>query len=145
MTLQTSPPEPRWQVSPEPHRIIVADDDDDMRRMLANVLRSDGYFVLEAKDGERLKTLIGAVTRADGAAPLALVITDHRMPGMSGLQVLEWLRELDWLTPVILLTGFGDRKLHKEAQELGAASVFDKPFDLAALRERVRELVNVVA
>jgi DNA-binding response OmpR family regulator len=143
MPLSTNTLDSSWQVAPEPHRVILADDDEDMRRMLADVLRSDGYFVLEAKNGERLKALIGAMTRSGGVDPVALVISDQRMPGMSGIEVLEWLREHDWMTPVILLTGFGDRKLHKQAHDLGVASVFDKPFDLGALRARVRELVKV--
>jgi len=129
-------------LDPEPPRIILADDDDDMRQLVASVLRADGYFVLEARDGAKLQKLAHTLLYSGLADPRPeLVISDIRMPGLSGLDVVSWLRELDWMTPVILLTGFGDAETHRKARELGVAAVFDKPFDLSVLRRRVRDIV----
>jgi DNA-binding NtrC family response regulator len=70
--------------------------------------------------------------------PLDLIITDVRMHGVTGLEILAGLRENDWSTPVILMTAFGDAELHAEAMRLGALAVLDKPFELDALRTLVR-------
>ena len=56
------------------------------------------------------------------------------MPGHSGLEMLAALRREGWTTPVVLITAFGDRWVHDQARQLGAAAVLDKPFDIDALR-----------
>lgn len=120
-------------------RIVLAEDDDDMRSILSSALRRDGYEVIEAADGRELLSRLqddeAATTRPN------LVISDVRMPGLSGMQVLATLRASDFATPVILITGFGDEELHSEAAEHGATAVFDKPFDVDRLRETVATLV----
>ena len=115
----------------EPVRILVADDKPEMRKLIANRLRKEGYEVIEAEDGPSLidKIIRGIVDDRMPRAP-DLIITDVRMPGMSGLEVLAQLRRNDWATPVILITAFGDEKTHAEAERLGAATVLDKPFDM---------------
>ena len=67
-----------------------------------------------------------------------LVITDVRMPGPSGVEMLEWLRGVVWSIPVIVITAFGDPVLHAEARRLGALAVLDKPFDVNELLALVR-------
>ena len=52
----------------------------------------------------------------------------------TGLDVVAGLRRAEWITPVIIITAFGDEATHAEAQRLGAAAVFDKPFDVNDLR-----------
>jgi DNA-binding NtrC family response regulator len=66
-----------------------------------------------------------------------LIISDVRMPGVSGLDVLATLRREDWSTPVILMTAFGDLETRAEARRLGAKALFDKPFDVDDLRTAV--------
>lgn len=133
---------PSPKLAPAPPRVLLAEDDDDMRHLVADALRRDGYFVIEAPDGARLRQFVDLLLRSGQADPRPeLVITDVHMPGLSGLEVVEWLRELDWLTPVIVVTGFGDRETRQRAAELGVTTVLEKPIDLAALRRRVRELV----
>jgi DNA-binding NtrC family response regulator len=73
--------------------------------------------------------------------PMDLVISDERMPGMAGLEVLDALRRAGWPTPFILITGFGDQATHASARRLGASAVFDKPFDLDDLRKTVLQLL----
>ena len=63
-----------------------------------------------------------------------LLISDIRMPGKNSLDVLAGIRWADWSLPVILITAFADAKTNAEARRLGAAMVFDKPFELKELR-----------
>ena len=62
------------------------------------------------------------------------MITDINMPTLTGLDVLTELRWDDWSVPVILITAFGDEQTHGEGARLGAAMVFNKPFELDELR-----------
>ena len=125
-------------------RILLAEDDDEMRTLLASRLRSDGFDVLEARDGGELSTLIDAAYEARSLAPgtiVDLVISDARMPYLSGLDALEGLRRNDAETPFILITAFGDTHTHSEAYRLGANAVFDKPFEVDDLCTAVVNLV----
>jgi DNA-binding response OmpR family regulator len=125
-----------------PRRILLAEDDKEMRHLLASVLSRDGWQVIEAQDGCELLQYIGSLLlRSRDAIALDLVISDVRMPGRSGLDVLAGLRRADWATPFILITAFGSDELHREARRLGAAAVFDKPFEIDELRAAVLRLV----
>jgi DNA-binding response OmpR family regulator len=125
-----------------PARVLLAEDDKEMRSLIATALRRDGYDVFEARDGAKLLDLIGAAiaTRVDPAVP-EIIISDIRMPGYTGLEVLGGLRRDDWETPVILITAFGDRETHMEAYRLGADVVLNKPLDMDDLRMAVKALV----
>lgn len=114
-------------------RVLLAEDDPEMRRMMAGALRRRGFEVQETGDGRELvDALVRAVTGADELRP-HLIISDVRMPGHSGLEVLARLRRVDTATPVILITAFGDAQTHAEARRLGASTLLDKPFDLDEL------------
>lgn len=121
-----------------PVEVLVAEDDDDMRRLVVQALCDEGFNVLAARSGSELLEHIGNRMLAREGQPLDLIVTDVRMGGVTGLEVLAGLREHDWSTPVILMTAFGDAELHAEAKRLGVVAVLDKPFDLDALRSLVR-------
>jgi CheY-like chemotaxis protein len=126
----------------ERQRILLAEDHAEARALIASMLRSQGYEVIEAANGyEFLSVISEAWLRRSGRFP-DLVITDIRMPGPSGLRVLEGLRTTYWSIPVIVITAFGDPETHAEAKRLGAYRVIDKPFDPARLREAVQELLG---
>jgi DNA-binding response OmpR family regulator len=136
------------QLGDEPRRsarILLAEDDREMRCLLAWELRRDGHEVVEAENGiELLHYLEPAFMHGQGARPrpdFDLVISDLRMPCFSAFAVLEPFRKHDPSTPVIIITAFGDESTHSEARALGAA-VIDKPFDLDRLRADVRRLVG---
>jgi DNA-binding NtrC family response regulator len=77
--------------------------------------------------------------RADSDSPVPdIIVSDIRMPGFSGIDVLSAIRRVDLQVPVILITGFGSAEVAAEAQQLGAASLFTKPFDLDDLRTALR-------
>lgn len=122
--------------------MILAEDDEELRRLLAGALRRDGYEVTEAASGfELLEILADQLLHPGSVTGFELVITDIRMPGASGLQALETLRRWDWATPLMVITAFGDEKAHAEARRLGVAAVFDKPFDIDDFRTAVYNLL----
>jgi len=109
-----------------------------MRALLRRALQRQGYEVVEAADGPGLVQAIIDGLLADQTLVPDLIITDVRMPGYSGLEVVARLRREGWTTPVILITAFGDAQVHRDAALLGAARVLDKPFameDLCATAE----------
>jgi DNA-binding response OmpR family regulator len=121
-------------------RIVVAEDDAEMRRLIAETLEKEGYDVTEVTDGMRL--LVHVVARdVEPDRAFDLVIADLRMPVSSGMQVLRGLRNSGWTLPFILCTAFGDDATRMEAEELGAI-FFNKPFALDDLRKVVRELLT---
>jgi DNA-binding response OmpR family regulator len=122
-------------------RILVAEDQTEMRVLLRRALTRRGYDVVDAQDGPHLvQAIIDGLLAPQTEVP-DLIVTDVRMPGYSGLEVLARLRREGWTTPVILITAFGDAQLHREAQELGAACVLNKPFAMEDLCAAVEALV----
>jgi CheY-like chemotaxis protein len=126
-------PSPR---STEPLRIVLAEDNGTMRRLLMLVLLRDGHEVVETRDAAELLDLLAAGYIEGIAAPFDLVICEQTLPGIAGLSVLAGLRTTDRTTPFILMTG--DEDVQKRARGLGAV-VLDHPFTLAAIRRAVRE------
>lgn len=118
-------------------RVAVADDSAEMRALIAATLRADGYDVVESGDGHQLVRLLEPVHPEQHATSVDLIVSDLRMPELSGLEVLGALHDRALHTPFILITAFGDEDTHREAQQLGAAAVLDKPFDLDRLRSLV--------
>lgn len=121
-----------------PPRILLAEDDYEMRSLLEEILSEEGYEVVLAEDGFDLLDRVGDTWLVQ--EPFDLVLSDIRMPGCTGLDALEALREDDWSSPVLFMTAFGSRRTHREAQRLGA-DIIDKPFEMSQLLERVREIV----
>lgn len=131
-----SPPDASPSQEPKPRaRLLLAEDDFELRELLALVLRADGHEVVEARDGNELWALLGA----EAPTPYSLVVSDVRMPGLTALDVLGRLARRLPQTPVILITAFGDPHTHLRALRLGVSRVFDKPFDFDELRAAVQE------
>jgi DNA-binding response OmpR family regulator len=124
-------------------RIVLAEDDLEMRSMLADVLWRDGYEVIEARHGAELHDILMAQRDETEANPAAdLIISDLRMPIITGLDVHAWLREHDSETPFILITAFGGEELASQSLREGVVAVFDKPFDIDVLRAKVAMLLG---
>lgn len=122
-------------------RLLLADDDGELRSLLARILRKDGYDVVEAADGAATFLLLNESRLFGGAGrPPDAIITDVRMPGFDGLQLLARIHAVSPATPVILMSGFPDHELLRTARELGACAVIGKPFDLESLRRTLRGL-----
>ena len=103
--------------------VLVADDDASVRRNLVRLLRAEGYFVVEAIDGD------SALARIAESRPDA-VLLDLKMPGRDGLAVLEALGGQLAEIPVIVVTAFGGSAPAIEAMRRGAYDYLTKPFDL---------------
>jgi DNA-binding response OmpR family regulator len=125
-----------------PARVVVAEDDAEMRRVVAESLRADGHSVLELGDGAQLLVRIARQYRVeDPAESIDLIVSDLRMPVMTGLAILKGLRDAHCTTPVILMTAFGDESTRRAVKELGAILV-DKPFKMADLRATVNAMLT---
>ena len=119
-------------------RVLVVDDDLDMRRLVAMVLRAAGHVVVEARNGVELLQRIDSVVWSDQRDPFDVIVTDVNMPGLSGIDALAAIRAGRWTTPVILITAYDDESIRAEARELGAVRILEKPLDLTALRSAVQ-------
>ena len=122
-------------------RVLIAEDDDEMRKMLAFVLTKHGFRVTQARDGAEALEYLGDVVLGGSRdkAP-QLLLTDQRMPGFCGLEVIEAARLVGLKIPAILITAFGDAETHERADALGATPVLDKPFAVQELVALVRRL-----
>lgn len=136
----------RVTVKPPP-RVLLGEDDKELRTLLAGALRKDGYEVTECGDGFRLLDHLGSVLHSpeSGVEPeeFDLIISDVRMPGVTGMSVLQGVQLFEGFPPTILITAFGDQQTHAEARRLGAKAVFDKPFHFEDLLAKVHEIVPV--
>jgi two-component system, LuxR family, response regulator FixJ len=116
--------------------VHVIDDDEALRESLAFLLRA---AQLEVKSYASARAFLDSLPDKS----LSCVITDVRMPDISGIDLLRRLKELKIAVPVIVITGHGDVALAVEAMKIGAADFFEKPFDddllLASVRSALRE------
>ena len=111
--------------------VHVIDDDDAVRHSLEFLLRT-ARLEVQAYDSA------AAFLKIVPQSHIGCVITDVRMPDVSGIDLLKRLKELDRDIPVIVITGHGDVPLAVEAMKLGAMDFFEKPFDDEALIAAVR-------
>lgn len=122
-----------------PH-ILLAEDNHEMRALLSMSLRKNGYEVTEFADGHSMLEYFFSVNSVQKEAAFDLIISDIRMPFLTGMEILEGLHNAEGFPPVILITAFGDEETHEQAYLLGAAAVFDKPFDIEDLLTKVQEI-----
>ncbi|MGC4084606.1 MAG: sigma-54 dependent transcriptional regulator [Vicinamibacterales bacterium] len=116
-------------------RVLVVDDERSMRELLAIVLKREGYDVVLAENG---KSAVAALERG----PFDLLISDIKMPDMSGVDVLRAAKKLDPDVLGIMITAFASTETAIEAMRLGACDYLSKPFDIDLLKMKVREKVE---
>ncbi len=120
-----------------PALVLVVDDDDDNRELVACLLRCDGYDVLEAHDGQEALDLMLTSEKTP-----AMIVSDVRMPHVTGLELLQHLRQEGYAIPLVFMTGQGTREFRIQAEGLGATAVFQKPVDVDDLRTAVLNLAH---
>lgn len=130
---QPSKPEP---CDAEPIRIAYVDDDVELTRLVSVALEDEGWEVLVENDGEAGLEMILA-------GQPDLIILDVMMPGLTGWEICKYVRSKpDWNnTPILMLTGIGERMNAMTAPLYGADAFLDKPFDIDDVVETVRQLV----
>jgi two-component system OmpR family response regulator len=118
------------------HRILVVDDEDAIRRLMTGVLIGSGYHVDAAKDG-------AVAWEALQAKPYDLLITDHNMPRVTGVELVKNLRFARMALPVVMVTG--TLPAHELAQDpsLQLAATLEKPFAPAELLDTVENVLRV--
>jgi len=119
-------------------KVLIIDDDSDIREVIKTFLEADGYSVNVANDGsDAFKQL------RDGRRP-ALIFLDLMMPRMDGEQFLKELRKSEFAkTPVVILSGYGVAK--EKADQLGAVSCLMKPVEIDDLLNTVRRFAPLPA
>ena len=123
-------------------RILLAEDDDELRKLLTWSLHKEGYRVTECTDGMVLLNNLDGYLFLEEANGFDLIISDIRMPGLTGIEILEGLHTYENFPPMILITAFGDEETHAQAHRLGATAILDKPFDIEDLLTKVREILQ---
>jgi DNA-binding NtrC family response regulator len=115
--------------------ILIVDDEPNVRLTYRAALETEGLEVWEAPDG-------GAALRAMGEKQFDLAILDMRMPEVSGLELLEQMRQQGIQTPVVIITAYGDVPHAVRAMRLGAIDFLEKPLTPDALRSIVAEILR---
>ena len=118
--------------SPAETKILVVDDEEDLREAIAFDFERKGYQVFQAENGKIAFELVKSQA-------IDVIITDVRMPVADGVQLLKWVKDLNRSLPVVMfITGFADLSL-EDAYNEGADAVFAKPFDRKALSHAVEK------
>lgn len=120
-------------------RILVIDDEDNIRKMVRLALEQVGHTVDEAADGS------AGIAKSIRGEDWDVVILDQRMPGMSGIEVLRNLRERSASIRIVFMTAYGTMDLALDVMEGGAASFLRKPFSVDALRGSVTAAMKDLA
>ena len=117
-------------------RVLIVDDEENIRRVTRITLETAGYQVSEASDGERGLEAFGDGTDWDA------VLLDQKMPGMDGLEVLRRLKERRSTVPIIMVTAFASIELAVEAMKLGATDFVRKPMTPEIVRNAVQAALS---
>ena len=116
-------------------RILIVDDEANVRVVFSDVLRKESYMVKGVKDGPEAIKAIGEET-------FDLALVDLRMPRMDGIEVLENIKKRKPEIPVIIYTGYGSVTTAVEAMRKGAADYLNKPFSPEDLKSSIRKALE---
>jgi DNA-binding NtrC family response regulator len=121
-------------------RLLLAEDDGDVRWTLAELLSEEGFEVVAVSSGSAMLEALGSAFLFEEHPKPDVIVADIRMPGMTGLEALEGVRAKGWKIPVVLITAFGDEQIRAYARSL-EAELIEKPISLDLLRTAVRRVV----
>ena len=124
-------------------RVLLAEDDSDLRAQVASALRRDGHGVIEAEDGYELADLVELSIYRKGLRPRPdVIVSEMCLPGVSALLILEQLRGEHMDTPMILMAPIVDDAARSHALDLGATAVFDRTSGMDSLCRFVARVVG---
>lgn len=115
--------------------ILIVDDEEGLREGLSKLLEGEGYAVIAAETGEEALQILQQ-------SHIDLVLTDMRMPGMDGIELLKKIRERHGELGVIILTGYGQIESYIEAMNFGAIEYVSKPFKVNELKFIVNKVLS---
>jgi two-component system chemotaxis response regulator CheY len=120
-------------------RILVIDDEEEIREILKMHLESAGFMVIEASDGEE-----GIKKMREGANLLqvGLIITDIRMPKVNGVEMIDYLRKNAPSKPILVITGYPDTDLAISLLKKGVKEYLVKPIEKKVLLEKVNKVLS---
>lgn len=123
---------------PMGHRILILDDDIDFNSLLTDIFSQAGYDITPEQDPQKALALIREFQ-------FDLVVTDQRMPGISGKDFLRELKKVQPRTPIIMVSGFLDNETIRELIRDGVGGVFLKPLNVFSLLKRTAKLLEQAA
>jgi DNA-binding response OmpR family regulator len=118
--------------------VLVVEDDDSLRDLIASRMRREAFDVIEAGSGHEAMDVLAAFAANDATDAIDLLVMDLRMPGPSGLEIARLLRAAAWRTPIVLITAFPEQEVTSAASRLNLA-LLPKPFGLDRLSETAIE------
>lgn len=124
------------------YRILLAEDDEDMRILLCATLEARGYNVTPCTNGVDFLSWLSDLQGETYQGTFDLVIADNRLPGLTTLEILGGIPPRPSLPPLILITAFGDYETHAEARRLGVVAILDKPFELEELVDTATRAIH---
>ena len=125
----------RAQESTSRRHVLIVDDEDYILVLMEEVLRILGYQPLTAANAKQALQILAM-------QPVDLVITDMEMPGISGIHLLQQVKQAHPSVPVVLITGYGLERAARIAEECGADGFLGKPFHIEDLRFCISRLIE---
>lgn len=116
-------------------KILIIEDDDEMRSLLKDFIEEEGYEADSAEKGTY-------AFRKLMTESFDLIITDIRMPGYSGLEILPELKKLQPGVPIVVITAFGSEEVYRKALSRGADAYLEKPIHFYKLKELIQEMIS---
>ncbi len=125
-----------------PIRVLLAEDDDDLRDALVCILVAAGYAVRALSSGAALLDVLAPSILGEAEAPADAIVTDVRMPGFNGLNIIEGLRENGWKQPVVIISAFCDEAMEARVARMTRTRLFPKPFNASDLERAIGQLIG---
>jgi nitrogen regulation protein NR(I) len=122
-------------------RVLIADDEASLRKVLAAALKKEGYDVVTVKSAEEALEVLEASTAPDTGEPFSLLVSDVRMPGLDGMQLLSRVKRRFKDLPVVMLTAHGTVDLAVQALKQGAFDFITKPYERDELVAIVKKAI----
>ena len=145
MQLQTTSTETSGKISERGGRrvrVLLAEDDDDVRTALQHFLESEGFDVQAVSNGADMLEILAASVLLENTRPEPdIIVTDVRMPCFNGLHIMESLRADGWRNPAIVMSAYGDDAMVERIGRLEKVTFFTKPFDLDQFEAALHRLI----
>jgi CheY-like chemotaxis protein len=126
-----------------PIRVLLAEDDPDIREALVAVLETEGCDVHALNNGSELLEHLGSwLLEEESEAPADVIITDVRMPGFNGLNIIDGLRAYGWPLPVVVISAFADDEMRQAVARMKSAAFMEKPIDIKRLKPTILRMIG---